>query len=160
MNTLTGNSLIALSLLLTVAVPTATVTYLANRKRKAALQIALETTAQKNGLSLTRVNYLDGKVIGWDQQKRILLFSYLTNEHPTIIDLNPISRCYVLRKKNSQETTAITLQMADSNNRVRHSVPFYEQFTDSKADLKKFDTCSREWEHLLNKAADPAQTNG
>lgn len=150
MNTFIQNFMMAATLLLTIIIPSAGLAYLSKRKRKAALLAALESTANKNGLALSHVDFLDGKVIAWDQFKKILLFTYITNDRPMLIDLSPISRCYVVRKSNGKNTTAITLQIADVNNRVRHSIPFYEQFTDCEANLKKLDGYSREWEHRIN----------
>lgn len=150
MNTFTENSLMVVSLLLTIIVPSVALVCLERRKRRKTLLATLENTASSNGLDLSRINYLDGKVIAWDQSKKMLLFTYIMNDRPTMIDLNPISRCYVVRKKNGRDTTSILLQIEDANKRVRHSIPFYEQFTDREGNVEKFDVYSREWAHLIN----------
>src|SRR4051812_31077792 len=128
MNTFTDNAIIVASLLLTIIIPSVALVYLEKRKRKTALLTALENTASRNGLALSRINYLDGKVIAWDERKKMLLFTYIRTDRPTVIDLKPISRCYVVRKEAGKDTTSIMLQIADKNNRVRHSIPFYERF--------------------------------
>lgn len=157
MNTFTENSLIVASMLLTIIVPSVALVYLERRKRRKKLLATLENTASSNGLDLSRINYLDGKVIAWDQRKKMLLFTYIMNDRPTMIDLKPISRCYVVRKENGKDTTSILLQIEDANNRVRHSIPFYEQFTDSEGNVEKFDGYSREWARLINNNLKPLE---
>ena len=160
MNTFTDNAIMVASLLLTIIIPSVALVYLEKRKRKKALLTALENTASRNGLALSRINYLDGKIIAWDQRKKMLFFTYIMNDRPTMIDLNPISRCYVVRKENGKDTTSILLQIEDANKRVRHSIPFYERFTDREGDVEKFDGYSREWARLINNNVKPLEIAG
>ena len=150
MNHAMENALIVGALLITFALPIYIITKQSTKKRRAQLMERLNAIISERNLSLTRSEQIGAKMIGWDQQNKILLFAHQNQADITVNDLKKASKCYVLKNMSGSSVRSIFLQIVDPNNNLVCSIPCYEQFVDNEMKLKRVDQQTKDWELLLN----------
>jgi hypothetical protein len=144
------NSLIAGGLVALFSVPFYIITKRAKQKQLTLLKDRLLHKAADLSLDLTRYEPVSNKIIGWARPSKILLLADLAQSEVVVYNLTKAVRTYVLKTMNGTSVRSISLQIADAQNRVLDSLPFYQQFQDNEMKLKQFEKQAKDWETLLN----------
>lgn len=144
------NSLIAGGLVTLFSVPFYIIAKRSKQKQQKLLEDRLLRKAADLSLELTRYESLSNKIIGWAKPSKILLLSHLSQSEVEVYNLTKAVRTYVLKTMNGTSVRSISLQIADAQNRVLDTLPFYQQFQDNEMKLKQFEKQAKDWETLLN----------
>jgi hypothetical protein len=142
------NSLIAGALFVLIVLPFIVIGRRLKKKREAGMISRLNDAARAYGLNLSRYRMINNNLIGWDWENRALIFA-LDEERPEYINLDSVSRCYMLKKMNGNNVRSISLELLDGDGRLINSIPFYRQFTDSEMTLNNALKYAAEWESLI-----------
>lgn len=144
------NSLIAGGLVTLFGVPFYIIARRAKQKQQRLLKDRLLQKAADLSLELTKYETLSSKIIGWARSSKILLMTNVSQPEVEVYNLTKAVRAYVLKTMNGTSVRSISLQIADAQNRVLDSLPFYQQFQDNEMKLKQFEKQAKDWETLLN----------
>jgi cbb3-type cytochrome oxidase subunit 3 len=150
MNHTMQSALIVSALLLLFIIPVYFIFRRDQKTRKAQLNERLNAAILSNHLSLTRAEFVGNKMIGWDQQNKMMLFTQQNDTEVTLNDLSSASGSYILKSMNGSSVRSVILQIVDSRNALVCSIPFYQQFSDNEMKLKIFEQQAKDWEQLLN----------
>lgn len=144
------NSLIAGGLVTLFSVPFYIIAKRSKQKQRTLLKDRLLHKAAELSLELTRQEPVHNKIIGWAAPSKILLLADLVQPEVAVYNLTKAVRTYVLKTMNGTSVRSISLQIADAQNKVLDTLPFYQQFQDNEMKLKQFEKQAKDWETLLN----------
>lgn len=144
------NSLVAAGLVALFGVPFYIIAKRMKQKQQRLLKDKLFHKAADLSLDLTRYEPVNDKIIGWAEPGSVLLMADLAQPEVAVYSLAKAVKTYVLKTMKGTSVHSISLQIADAQNRVLDSLPFYQQFQDNEMKLKEFEKLAKDWETLLN----------